>query len=187
MNMKPLARFSLTFFLASLIGCGGGGSSAPKIATALTYTAPSGAAGWQLVRNGAQSTATHLVLDLVGPAAESGFGATLELTVQEAQLAWARVQPGDPEFVQNLRYNLGQGKPILKGVAQGNLLKVAIFHKGLKGTPTSYTGPLASVAVDLKSGLQAGTDLRIGVQLAQELRSTGMKPISLAIGTIQAQ
>lgn len=188
MKMNLSSRIALGLLLLSLAACGGGGgSSEPKVATALSYTLPPASSGWHLIRNTTLSSPTHLVLDLVGPVSESGYGVTLELLADNTKLTWTKVQSSDPELIRNLRFDLGNGKPILRATAKGNLLMAAVFQKGVKGIPTPFAGPLASVALDLKPGQPTGSEIQIGVQLAQQLQSSGMAPISLAIGKIVAE
>lgn len=185
--MKPISRFSCALLMGFMLACGGGGGGKDiRPATSLRYVQTSASSAWKLVPNPARSTATHLVLDVVGPASEAGFGVTFELTTENPKLTWAKVGPSDTELIQNLRYDLGSGKPILKGVAKGNTLIAAVFQKGTKTTPTAYAGPLASVALDLQPGLTAGTEVQLSAAQAQELRSSGMLPIQFGIGKVVA-
>lgn len=153
--------------LGSFLGCGGGGSNAPKPAptptkaTALAYTDPAGS--YALRRNAALSTATHLVLDLTGPAvATPARGIALVLSLGTAtQATWAPVTAGGNNYVaEGAVFNLGTGAKAMLGrtVNGGADLQVALFQKGPSvPAATLGTAVLASVALDLKAGAAPGT------------------------------
>jgi hypothetical protein len=140
--------------LVSLLACGGGGggSSTPTpppktIADTLTYSNPSGT--YTLVRNASKSTATHLVLDLIGPAGSvSGVG--FYLTADQTKVTWTTVDPGDPEKVKSSTF----ASTIVKSKVSGDTLQAGVYQKGLTAAvSTTSSTVLASVALDLKSGI----------------------------------
>jgi hypothetical protein len=152
------------------------------------YTNPS-TTGWCLVKNVPLSTGRHLVLDLMGPAGGSGLGVALNLDLgRDSEKAnWAPVLPTDLDFVKNLSYDLGSGSHAIKAVASNGVLRLGVFSKGLSTHPRPYTAPLVRVALDLKEGLKAGDQVTITPLLADELSPEGVRPIAVAIGSIQAK
>lgn len=179
--------------LALLMACGGGsGGSSPTTPggaspTTLVYTDPSGD-GWKLIRNAEKSTPSHLVLDLLGPSGESGFGVGLALAADPAKVGWGKVASSDPDWVKNLRYGPNAGEAFQKAVVKGGGLRVGVFHKGTRGVATAYSGPLLSLALELKTeSLSRGSSVDLAVKSAQELRSEGLRPITLLVGTLVVQ
>ena len=117
------------------------------IATAMSYTDPTSGT-YKLVKNATKSTATHLVLDLVGPPASlSGVGFCL--SADPTKIDWAVVDSGDAEKVKSSVFS----NTIVKTkVGTDGVLQAGIYQKGTTGAfnPTSST-VLASVALDLKN------------------------------------
>ena len=140
--------------LASLLACGGGGGGGstptppPKtIADTLTYTNPSGT--YTLVKNTGKSTATHLVLDLIGPAGSvSGVG--FYLTADQTKVTWTTVDGGDPEKVKSSTF----ANTLVKSKVSGDTLQAGVYQKGTTAAVAATTSTvLASVALDLKTGI----------------------------------
>ena len=188
--MKRLSLLAASILTLSLACGGGGGSSTPSTpaATGLAYTDPTGT-GWRLVKD-PSSTSTHLVLNLVGPAAGSGYGVGFTFAVDQTKAAWARVVPADTEYVKNVAYNLGTGSQFLKGKVQGNNLLAGVFQKGVGGAAVSYgSGALVRVALDFVPGSAAGTAIPLTVSSSQELTASGMVAFGtpVAVGTLTAQ
>ena len=149
--------------LASLLACGGGGggggggSAIPPKTTAdtLSYSNPYGT--YMLVKNATKSTATHLVLDLVGPAGSvSGVG--FYLTADQTKVTWTTVDSGDPEKVKSSTFV----NTIAKSKVTGDTLQAGIYQKGTN-PPVGATAStvLASVALDLRSSVPVNSSISL--------------------------
>jgi hypothetical protein len=69
-----------------------------------------------------------------------------------------------------------------------NDLNLGVFQKGVGGTAVTYgNAALLSIALDFKPGVAIGTDVTIVVSPSQELKSTGMSNITIAVGTLKVQ
>lgn len=185
--------------LAALLACGGGSNTPkslpapPTVATSLVYSNPTGS--YQLVRNAALSTPSHLVLDLTGPTTPvAARGIALVLTLgASTQATWAPVTAGGSNFVQEgAVFNLGTGTRALVGRAGngGSELQVALFQKG-PAVPAATLGSavLASVALDLKAGASPGT-LALAALAGKAFIQDGSGAsvaITPAIGSLSAQ
>ncbi|NTW86480.1 MAG: hypothetical protein HGB30_09995 [Holophagaceae bacterium] len=161
-----------------------------KIATALAYTDPTGS-NYLLKKNTSLSTATHLVLDLVGPAATTGSGISASFTADTTKVAWSNVASTDVSgtYVQNgTAFTLGTGPLILKGKVTNSSLQVVAAQKGT-ATPVSLNAPLLRLALDLGSGVIPGTiTLTSDNTKAQVLDSTGNpSSITVTVGALTAQ
>ena len=173
---RPLAPLgALLALAAALVDCGGGGgggAAAPP--PALSYSDPA-AAGYRLVRDAALSTPTHLVLDLVGPGPDSGRGVAFTLALGSGPVGWARVAPGDPQYVQNILFDLGAGLPLVKTAIQGQQLLVNVFQKG-RGNAKALAGPICRVALDDPApGSGAGAPVPLQVVRFRYLPGTGAR------------
>ena len=158
-------------------------------ATGAAYQDPP-ATGWRLVRNASASSGTTLVLDLLGPAGESGRGVDLTLTVEPSRASWVKVSASDAEPVVNRRFALGGAPQLLKGTIQGGTLKVGVYQKGTSAPATAYTGALLSVALKLEpsGSTPAGTVIPLSVVKAHALPATGtLASIRVAVGTLTAR
>ncbi|WP_243319060.1 hypothetical protein [Geothrix paludis] len=192
--MTKLLSGSAALALMALLACGGGGgggSSAPTTATSLAYTDPT-TGTYLLKKNAALSTATHLVLDLVGPSSTTGTGVTTTFTADATRVAWANVAAGDPAntFVQNgTAFNLGAASQILKGKVSGGTLQVTAAQKGT-ASPVSLNAPLLRVALDLRASQPPGAvSLGADSSKCQVIDGTGaiVAPIAVTVGTLAAQ
>ncbi len=188
--LTGFAALMLTGFIAC--GGGGGGSSAPPpTATSLSYTDPT-TGTYLLKKNTALSTATHLVLDLVGPASTTGSGITATFSTDATKVAWANVASGDPAgtYLQNgTAFNLGTAPQILKGKVTGDTLQVTAAQKGT-GSPISLNAPLLRVALDLKASQPMGAvTLTADSSKCQMLDGSGaiVSPITVIVGTLTGQ
>lgn len=154
-------------------------------ATSLSYTDPV-AGMYQVKKNVALSTATHLVLDVVGSGAPNGAGLAFSLTADATRLTWTKVAPGDAEFIRNGDVlTLGAAPLALKGKVTGNALVGGLGQKGL-GASVALNGVLARFAVDLKAAAPAGT-AALAQTKAQVLQSDGaIVNITLTFGTLTA-
>ena len=183
--------------LALLTACGGGGGGSSSggggttTATKLVYTNPTSGA-YQLQQNATLSTPTHLVLDVVGDGSASGAGLAFSFTVATTRVSgWTKAAAADAQLVENgTVLNLGSGTPILKATtASGSgtqTLSAAVAQKGTAGS-LALNGPLARVALDLKTGATPGS-VTLTLVKAQVLGSTGtVSNATIAVGTLAAQ
>ena len=177
--------------LATLLACSGGGGGGdnkppPKtIADTLVYTNPTGI--YALVKNTTKSTATHLVLDLVGPAGSSGVG--FYLTADQTKVTWTTVDSGDPEKVKSSTF----ASTIVKTKVSGDTLQAGIYQKGTTPAATTTTATvLASVALDLKSNIPVNSTVSLSAVSGKALilnppaNSTVTTGITVATGSVVA-
>ncbi|MBI1751085.1 MAG: hypothetical protein HY014_12985 [Acidobacteria bacterium] len=179
--------------LGSLLACGGGGSTpaGPTTATRLTYTDPT-TGTYQLRQNATLSSPTHLVLELWGPATDTGCGVSAAFTLGSSAGAWRNIRGTDAAstYIANgTAFDPGAGTPILKATLNGATLSAAVAEKGL-AAPKALNKPLLLVAVDLQSGAAPGTSITITPDAAKcrLLLGTGERtPISITTSAITAQ
>jgi hypothetical protein len=163
------------------------------LGTGLAYTDPT-TGTYQLKKNATLSTASHLVLDLVGPSSGTGAGVTLTLSADTTKVTWVDVPAGGTTAVlmQNgTQFSLGTGIPIQKARATGNVLQATVAQKN----PTAavpLNGALIRVALDLKPGLglAQGTTITLSADAvkSQVLDGTGaITPVTVSVGTLTAQ
>jgi hypothetical protein len=166
----------------------GGSSHEPLPDPGPAYANPA-TTGWCLKKNLPLSSGRHLVLDLVGPSGGSGLGIAMNLDLgrDTAKASWTPVLPVDSSFVQNAKFDLGPGTPALKASVTDGVLRLGVFSKGPSARPTPYSAPLIRIALDLKEGLKPGETVTITSLLADELVPEGVRPIAVAIGSIQIQ
>lgn len=201
--MNRLSRTSLSTLAASsaallLLACGGGsgGGSASSpaasqgtLATSLAYTDPA-SNSWRLVKDPV-STATHLVLDLVGPAGTSTRGVAFNLQSDPSKMAWGKQNNG---YIEDLGVfelaadptNPNEPKLLLGGFRDG-MLSVADVQKIPVFTAKDAGQALFRVAIDFNTigNLHAGDAVPLSVSKAKTLQDdfTGA-PISIAVGTL---
>lgn len=184
-----LALTGALLSLAGLLACGGGGGSLPP-QPALVYVDPP-ATGYRFVRNPGLSTAGHLVLELVGPAGDRGRGVAFTLTLAPGPVTWAKVAPGDPQYVQNLLFDLGTGVPLVKtDVQAGTTLLANLFQKG-PGNDKSLAAPICRIALDGVPPLARTAGLAITVAQFRFLPPSGNvltdATARCAVGTLSVQ
>ena len=160
------------------------------LATALAYTDPS-TGTYQLKKNSTLSTATHLVFDLVGPAAATGSGITATFSADTTKVTWVDVPAGGTTntLVQNgTAFSLGSAPQILKGKVAGNVLQVAVAQKGT-GSPVALNVPLLRIALDLKPSQSTGAvTFTADASKCQVLDGTAtISPITVAVGSLATQ
>jgi hypothetical protein len=171
----------------------GGVATSPtftRLASALAYTDPASGT-YRLVKNTALSTATHLVLDLLGPAGTQGRGVGFYLTADTTKVTWTKVASSDADLVQNGAFSLGSAPQLLKAKATGDELQAGVYQKG-GGVPAvtfTATGALARVALDLKGNPALGTvTFTAPTNKAVVLPASGAQTtIQVSVGTLSAQ
>lgn len=160
------------------------------VAATLAYTDPT-TGTYQLKKNTTLSTAGHLVLDLVGPAAATGTGVTATFSADTTKVTWVNVAAADPAgtYVQNgTAFTLGAAPQILKGKVTGNNLQVAVAQKGTAG-PVALNVPLLRIALDLKASQPTGAvTFSADSTKCQIVDGTGtITGITVTVGTLSAQ
>ena len=194
--MNKLLSGTAALALAGLLACGGGGGSnpppppPPPTATSLAYTDPT-TGTYLLKKNATLSTATHMVLDLVGPAATTGTGVTATFSADTTKVTWVNVAPSDAAntFVQNgTAFNLGAAPQILKGKVIGDVLQITAAQKGF-ASPVSLNAPLLRIALDLKASQPTGAiTFSADSTKCQVLDGAGtITAITVSVGTLTAQ
>ena len=159
-------------------------------AATLAYTDPT-TGTFQLKKNTTLSTATHLVLDLVGPAATTGSGVSAAFTVDTAKVAWANVATADAAgtYVQTGgAFTLGAGTQILKGKVTAGVLQVTAAQKGT-ASPVALNTPLVRVALDLKA-LQTPGAITLSANAGKAYYTDAAGVITattVTVGTLAAQ
>lgn len=182
---------ALPLALAFLVACGGGSkppAPPPAPATRIAYEPPASGA-YQLVLNAERTTATHLVLDLLGPTGTAGRGVAFRLMVEPTQLAWSKVSSGDTEFAGAGAFAFWNGSVLTTKVTSGTLQVGTFCIDPLQ--PSVTFGPttvLTTVALDLVPGVPTGTaTLRTpsasAVMLPAALGGDPV-PITVAVGTV---
>jgi len=164
MMIKGYVSLSALLGIAALVGCGGGGGGSapppPAAVSTLVYTAPTsvGAAEFQWVKNATKSTASHLVLDLIGPTGVSGRGVGFYLSADTTKVTWSKVDSTDAELVRNEAFSLGSGSPLVKAKATGDQLQAGVYQKDGSTAAKAFSAStvLVSVALDLKTGAATG-------------------------------
>lgn len=205
--LRPLALASLLAALVSSAACSSSTSPAAP-ATGLSYTDPPGA-GWRLVRN-PSSTATRLVLDLVGPAGAKtrGVGLNLEAppTVRYGTFA-ATGLPVQDTGVYRLKGAFDDpNEPVAMagGLKKGHVLTVGVFQKDRIHPAQDSGKPLLQIALefDATAGLQVGEALSLSVPKAKAIpedigqvtdetyrldQKMRMTPLDVAVGKLAAR
>ena len=160
-------------------------------ATTLAYTDPT-TGTYLLKKKATLSTATHLVLDLTGPAATTGTGVLATLSADTTKVTWVNVASTDAAntFVQNgTAFNLGTGTQVLKGKVTGNVLQAVAAQKGT-ASPTALNVPLLRIALDLKASQPTGAiTFTADAAKCQVLDGATGSPttITVSVGTLTAQ
>lgn len=193
MNLKTQIPTLLgAFSLALLIACGGGGGSTPPpppapTATSLVYTDPTSGT-YQLKKNTTLSTATHLVLDVVGSGAPSGAAFAFTLSTDATRSTWAKVDAADSQQIQNgTVLSLGTGSQAIKAKVTAGTLQGVVGQKGT-GASVALNGVLARVALDLRTGAPLGAaSPALSATKAQILQADGtITTVTLTPGTLSA-
>ena len=175
--------------LAGCLACGGSSASTgPKstVATGLVYTAPT-SQGYRLVADPA-STATNLVLNLLGPTGEATQGVIFKVSCDGTKATWVAPAGSATLARPGTALNLGTGLPLLQSSASGQELQAALFQKGGTAATTLGASPILSVALSLKAGAPQG---KVMLMAWPECKAQGAagesKPISVAVGELVAK
>lgn len=176
--------------LGLLAACGGssdpaqppGSAPAAPKATGLAYTDPTGT-GWRLVRD-ASSTATRLVLNLVGPVGTRSRGVGFNLkggagvTFGTFSNGWHAHDTGVFDLLNRHRHSEWSLPPdpepvfFAAGVKPGNLLTVGIFQKDRLIDAKAVSSPVVQVAIELPES----TSLAVGDAVALAIPKARMIP-----------
>lgn len=194
MRISHLCFASSLLLLSFAAACGGGGGGGgtttppppPKtIADTLAYTDPS-ASGFRLIRNTGLSTASKLVLDVVGPASTTGQGMAFILSADQSKATWTN-PPSAGTLVQNVTFNLGSGTQAYIGKITGDQLQGAAFQK--PGAAAVNLGqPLLRISLDLKMNIPVNSPIPISFIGGNKLSGSGApSAITVAVGTLVAQ
>lgn len=164
-------------------------SAAILTVTGLAYADPTSGT-YQLKKNATLSTATHLVLELVGPAT-TGTGVAVSFSADTTKVSWVNVAAADPAgtYVQNgTTFTLGAAPQILKGKVVGNVLQAAVAQKGT-ASPKALNTPLLRIALDLKGAQASGAvTFTADNTKCQVLDGTGtISPITVTMGALSVQ
>lgn len=187
MTFRPLLP---ALALAALTACGGGSGPGTPANPGLVYVDPGpSATDFTLVRD-ASSTATTLVLNLVGPST-AAVGVTFSFNVDTARATWGAT----PAVTNGDVFTLGAGTLLAKGWVTGNHLQGLVSNKGLAQevadvslNPARGRGVIAKVQLRLVPGAAAGA-----VTLTDGGRSTqldsfgGITPIRVVVGQLSVQ
>ncbi len=174
-TLRPLGLAAVGAAALGILGCSGasGSGEAPR----LGYTNPA-SSGYQLVAD-PSSTATHVVLNLVGPAGAQLQGGTFALTADASKVTWSTT------VAEGGALDLGSGVKLMKSKVDAESLQVAIYQKGTTAA-TLAAKPLFSVALDLKAGAKGAVALN--ASSAKILDASGATvTVPVAVGTLTAQ
>ena len=191
--MKSSSIIFSVLSLALLSACGGGGDKPvdpASYATTLSYQNPD-STGFRLVKNATASTATRLVLDLVGPSGTQAKGVAFFLVTDGAKAAWVHptgaagscVAPGSV-------FPLGTAPQLKADKVEGAQVQVGLFQKG--GSATTLTdAPLLSLGLNLKGATVAKGAVSLGLASGKQavvLNADGtLSSITVSVGALSAQ
>lgn len=173
--LRPLGFAAAGAVALGILGCSGasGNGTSPR----LGYTNPANT-GYQLVAD-PSSTATHVVLNLVGPAGAQLQGGTFTLTADASKVTWS------PTVAEGGALDLGPGVKLMKSKVDAASMQVAIYQKGTTAA-TLAAKPLFTVALDLKAGAKGSVALTASA--AKILDATGATvTVPVAVGTLTAE
>ena len=214
MRIRTLSLLAPALILLLGLACGGGSHTvapapvpAPALAQSLVYTDPTGT-GWRLVKD-SSSTATKIVLNLVGPAGlkTRGVGFNLQAPAGVKFTAFSNGLPISDAGIYQLT-TLGSTDPseplaMTGGVKKGNILSVGIYQKDRDQVAQDSGTTLCQIALqfDATANLSTGTQLGLSVLKARVIpedigqvtddtwtlsKKMVMPNISIAVGTLTA-
>ena len=187
LRLLPCACSGLA--LSLFLACSGSSDSTPAApvatppaaAVGLAYANPA-AGGWTLVKD-ASSTATRLVLNLVGPPGllTRGVGFNIQAPAGLKFDTFADGLPIHDTKVFNLQSAApGQADPVALagGLLPGNILTVGIFQKGQDQPAVDAGAALCQIALklDTTAGITAGQKLTLTVPKARIIPQDLGKP-----------
>ena len=214
MRIRTLSLLAPALALVLGLACGGGShpatpapAPAPALAQSLVYTDPTGT-GWRLVKD-TSSTATRLVLNLVGPSGlkTRGVGFNLQAPAGVKFAAFSNGLPISDAGVYQLTAlgstDLSEPLAMTGGVKKGNILSVGIFQKDRAQSAQDSGATLCQIALqfDATASLSTGTPLGLAVLKAKVIpediglvtddtwtlsKKMVMPTISIAVGTLTA-
>jgi len=164
------------------------------LGSGLAYTDPT-TGTYQLKKNTTLSTASHLVLDLIGPSSGTAAGVSLTLSADTTKVTWVDIPAGGTTAVlmQNgTQFSLGSGVAIQKARATGNVLQATVAQKNPTAAVSLNGTSLIRVALDLKAGLSLaqGTVITLSADAAKSQLLDGagaIAPITVTVGTLTVQ
>lgn len=183
--MKSLVQIALAAAaLLGLAACGGGSSSSgvSSSTTSLTYVNPTNTSGNYALMLDSSSTASSLVLKLVGPDGTPAVGVTFAFDVDTTKATWAT-----SPVVTNGTLFTGTNK-LVQGWVNGGRLQGIAANKGLANQLSDIgvsTGVLATVRLAPVSGAAAGTVTLTDSGLGTSMDQGGTpEAIHLLVGTL---
>ncbi len=189
--LKSASRFlAPALTLALLTACGGGSVSSPGpapvpsavAATGFAYTDPA-EGGWRLVKD-PSSTATRLVLNLVGPVGTKSRGVGFNLQAPSAVVfgtfpnLWHAQDAGVFDLLNHHRpeWDLpASPEPVFfaAGVKTGNVLTVGIFQKDRLIDAKAVAAPVVQIALEFDAAraaqVKAGDVLALALTKARHV------------------
>lgn len=158
-----ISIYGLLLPVLVMIGCGGGSGSdgtsnsgTTAIASQLDYSDPPSSAGFRWVRN-AESTPTHLVLDLFAPAGTTMKGVAFSITLDDTKVDWAPTSPATTCSRSTGLLDLGpdSSTQLFREKINNGSLQVGLFQK--QGWATiNVERPILSVSMEMHKGIAPG-------------------------------
>ena len=191
MNIRILCALAT---LLAIAGCGSSSPQPPSRPRSISYVDPVGD-GWKLVQDKTDSTATRIVLNLVGPKALTVRGAGFNLR-KGSSLVFGQFDGGayahdtgvfeltgsNPNFES---YAGTAADPVLFGsgiMAPGTVLTTGIFQKDRTRVPKPLDKPVVQVAIELAPNAPAVAGDSVSLNQAYGLKVIKARIIPADIG-----